>query len=212
MRQTILFVAVLGLLFSCNSSGTTKFSSNGTLVNQHSSQAKTDRSPDKNDSLELVKLLQQVYEWHHLKHGELADFDVVTKDSLQIGLNYESFKKTFKAIAKTGLFSTSFLNNYKKIGEYINTKLVNANPKYLNEINFAYQEADPWTNFQDEAPDFWDRLKITDFKSAPDKSLLKWQTHLQGWSSGKYAVGFIKENGKWKVSYMEGFDMNKYYQ
>ncbi|MFL5739279.1 MAG: hypothetical protein ACJ75B_03610 [Flavisolibacter sp.] len=212
MRQTIFILMELGLLFSCNSSGKTKVSAGTTPINQQTSPTGADTSFYKNDSLELVKLLQDVYKWHDQNQRELLDFDVVIKDSFQTGLNYKLFKRTFDAIKKSGYFSVSFLNNYKKIGEYINDKLANANPKYSNEINFACQEADPWTNFQDDAPDFWNKLKIVDFKSSLDQASLQWQTQIEDWSSEKYAVKFVKENGKWKVSYMDGFDMNKYYQ
>lgn len=212
MRQTILILTVFGLLSSCNNSGKNDVSADTTSANHKNLPIKVDSGSDKNDSLELVKLLQNVYKWHDQNQRELIDYDVITKDSFQIGLNYESFNKTFDAIKKTDYFSASFLNNYQQIGEYINNKLVKANPKYLNEINFAYQESDPWTYFQDEAHNFWNKFKIVDFKSFSNTASLNWQTQFGDYLSEKYAVKFVKENGNWKVSYMEGFDMNKYYQ
>jgi hypothetical protein len=196
MKEIISIVAVVVLLLSCSNSGQT--AANG--------------GSNKTDSLELIKLLQGVYKWHEGHQKDLEDFEVVTKDSLQIGLDYEKFKRTFDGIKKTDYFSTAFLNNYKKIADYVNDKLVNAKPKYLNEINFAFQEADPWTNFQDDVPEFWNKLKISEFKSSSDKASLRWQTEAGDSYSEKYSVKFEKEGGKWKVSYLEGFDRSKYYR
>ena len=165
-----------------------------------------------NDSAELISLLKEVFKWHDKNQSSLPDFNVIVKDSFQTGLNVESFNKTFTALKETNFFSSSFLDNYNKIGNYINNKLTNANPKYLNEINFPSQDADCWTSFQDDAPNFWNDLKIADYKSSPDSASLKWWIKIDDWTSGKQPVKFAKENGKWKLSYIEGFDMDKYYK
>lgn len=163
-----------------------------------------------NDSVELLNLLKDVYRWHTKNQSNLIDFDVIVKDSFQTGLNYDTFNITFSALKQTNYFSTSFIDNYKKIADYINNKLTSANPKYLNEINFYSQEADPWTGFQDDFPDFWNQLKITDYKSTKDSASLRWRVQTNNWTSEAYAVGFSKENSKWRVAYLEGFDMIKY--
>ncbi len=163
-----------------------------------------------NDSAELVALLKEVFKWHDKNQNNFADFDIIVKDSFQTGLNIESFNKTLDTLKKTTFFSQSFLDNYKKIGDYINDKLTNANPKYLNEINFPCQDADSWTGFQDDAANFWNDLKIADYKSFADSASLKWW--INDWPSERHPVKFVNENGKWKLSYIEGFDMDKYYK
>jgi hypothetical protein len=164
------------------------------------------------DSTEIINLLKQVYKWHDNNQNKLIDFDVIVKDSFQTALNYLSFNKTFEAIKKTNFFSTSFINNYKKIADRINFKLTTAHPKYPNEINFAYQDADPWTYFQDDADKYWETFKISNFVLSTDKASLKWNVKIKSWTSEKYAVKFEKENGFWKLSYLEGFDIDKYYK
>ncbi len=158
----------------------------------------------------MLSLLKAVYQWHAKKQDSLIDFDVIVKDSFQTGLNYETFNRKVSALKQTNYFSTSFLDNYGKIAHYIDNKLTNANPKYLNEINFYSQEADPWTNFQDDFPDFWDKLKITDYKSTKDTASLKWTVQLNHWISVEHIVGFSKEAGKWRVAYLNGFDIVNY--
>jgi hypothetical protein len=127
-----------------------------------------------------------------------------------VGLNYDSLNKTIGALKRTNYFSASFLDNYKKLADIVNHTLVNANPKYANEINFDFQDADPWTGFQDSDPDYWDKFRITDYRSSADSASLKWLIKTKDWSSDPYAVGFAKENGQWKVSWLEGFDLKKY--
>lgn len=164
------------------------------------------------DSTQIVNLLKQVYAWHDKNQSNLPDFDVIVKDSFQTAINYDSFNRTFAAIKKTNFFSSSFINNYKKIADKINYRLINANPKYLNEINFSYQDQDPWTYFQDDAGQYWKIFKISNVIISPDKASLYWRVRIGTWSSDKYAVRFEKENGIWKVSYLEGFDLEKYYK
>jgi hypothetical protein len=160
------------------------------------------------DSVAIVTLLKSVYKWHNENGSKLVDFDVIISDSFQTGLNYDSFNKTFKALKQTGYFSSSFIDNYKKIADSVNYKLTTANPKMLNEINFSFQDADPWTGFQDDFPDFWNHFIITDYKSTTGSVSLKWKAKTNDWTSPPYNAAFSKENGQWKVSYLEGFDIN----
>ena len=158
------------------------------------------------DSVEVLSVLKNVYRWH-ANNQSPVDFMVTVQDSVQTGLNDDSFRLSFRVIRQTNYFSASFLDNYKKIADSVNTRLTRANPKYLNEINFSFQDADPWTHFQDEAPAFWDSLIISDYRSTADSASLKWKIKEKDWSSESYAVRFLKENGQWKVAYLEGFDL-----
>jgi len=207
MKSVFLMLSALIFLTGCQQNKSTSNKPSDLTLNSDSS-----RQSSENDSAALVSLLKNVFKWHDKNQSKLSDFDIVVKDSFQTGLNFESFNKTFEAIKKTNFFSASFLNNYRKIGEYINNKLTNAHPRYLNEINFACQEADSWTGFQDDAPNFWNDLIINDYRSSSDSASLTWWIKMNNWTSEKNPVRFVKENGEWKVSYMEGFDMDKYYR
>ncbi len=163
-----------------------------------------------NDSIEIVQLLRDVYKWHGLNESRYIDFEVIVKDSFQTGLNLQSFEKTLNAINATHYFSANFINNYKEISEIINNKLTKANPKYYNEINFDYQEADPWTYYQDDPGEYWNNFKITAFNLSHDSASLKWWRQEEHSEENKYLVRFVKENGKWVVDYLAGFDKSRY--
>jgi len=191
MKSFFLFLFVAALTVSCN---------HGNSVH----------NPQPGDSAEVITLMKDVYRWHDKNQGSLTDFLVIVKDSFQVGLDYDTLTRTMDVLKQTNYFSSTFLSNYKKLADLVNHKLISANPKYLNEINFDFQDADPWTNFQDSEPGYWDTFKITDYKSTADSASLKWLIQTNNWSSEAYSVGFSKENGKWKVSYLEGFDLKKY--
>ena len=170
----------------------------------------SNHQPQPGDSAQVITLLKEMYRWHDKNQDNGSDFSIIVKDSFQVGLNYDSLNKTIGALKRTNYFSSSFLDNYKKLADIVNHTLVNANPKYANEINFDFQDADPWTGFQDSDPDYWDKFRITDYRSSADSASLKWLIKTNNWSSDPYAVGFAKENGQWKVSWLEGFDLKKY--
>jgi hypothetical protein len=192
------------LLFSCNQSTSTQ----NRQSNLPLAQKAVDPSAN-NDSVEILSLLKSVYKWHAKNQSNHLDFDVIVKDSFQTGINYETFNKTFSALQQTNYFSTSFLDNYKKIADYVNNKLTTANPKYLNEINFSFQDTDPWTGFQDDFRDFWDQLVITDYRADKNSASLIWRVQTNDWTSEKYAIRFTKENNKWRIAYLEGFDITR---
>jgi len=160
------------------------------------------------DSTEIVKLLRTVYKWHDKNQGNLEDFPIIVKDSFQVGIRFDSLKRTIDALKQTGYFSSGFIENYKKMADSFNYRMRNANPKLLNEVNFGFQDADIWTGFQDSAGDYWNTMTIQNFKATADSASLSWKLRENGWTSDPYAVGFTFENGKWRVAYLQGFEIS----
>jgi len=173
-------------------------------------QAGPAHRPKPGDSAEIIKLLKAVYRWHDKNQASVTDFSIIVKDSFQVGVNYDSLNRTIDALKQTDYFSSAFIDNYKKLADIVNNKLTTANPKLLNEINFSFQDADPWTGFQDSEPDYWDKFMIKDYNAAADSAFLTWKLQTTDWASEPYTVRFSFENGKWRVAYLEGFDLKKY--
>jgi hypothetical protein len=206
VKPSSFIIPIAFLLFSaCNQGGATM------IAKQHlgSNKDSIHLTPT-NDSIEVIQLLRDVYKWHELNKSGLIDFEVLVKDSFEIGLNLQSVEKTLNAIKATHYFSANFMNNYKEISEILNNKLTNANPKYYNEINFDYQEADPWTYYQDDPGEYWNNFKLSEFKLSHDSASLKWWRQEEHSEENKYLVKFVKENGKWEVTYLAGFDKSRY--
>ena len=168
------------------------------------------RRDTKADSSEIVNLLRTVYQWHDKNQENLNDFDVIVKDSFQVGVNYDSVKRVLGVLNGTGYFTSGFLENYRKLADIINTKLATANPKLYNEINFSFQDADPWTGWQDSEPDYWNKISISEYRAGADSASLKWGLRTPGEATEPYVVGFKFEEGKWRVAYLQGFDVKNY--
>ena len=167
-------------------------------------------APQTDDSTQVVSLLRNMYRWHDSQQANTTDFSIIVKDTAQVGLNYDSLTKTMGVLKQSNFFSQSFLDNYKALADLINNKLVKANPPLANEINFDFQDADPWTGFQDSDSAYWNKFRITEYRATADSVSLKWLIKTKDFSTDPYAVGFAKENGHWKVSSLEGFDLKKY--
>ncbi len=180
--------------------------------NQTTAKIDVNKSNWQKDSLDVINSVKNVYKWHDSAKLQLPVFDVLVVDSFQTGLDIPSFDKTYKALKKSQLFSNTFLGNYKEIGELINTRLTTANPKYFNEINFVSQDADPWTFFQDDAGQYWDDFKISDFALSSDSASFKWRIEEKYTKTDKYLVKLVRENKKWVVSYLDGFNKKLYIQ
>lgn len=180
------------------------------LVSSNSIQKKIESSNRTEDSVQIVGLLQQVYEWHHNHQNEQPDFPIIVADTIQNDINFEAHNKTFVAIQQSNFFSKTFLKNYQNIAEQLHLKLSTANPKYLNEINFAYQDQDPWTNSQEVVDNYWKQLLISDLVIDNTQASLCWKIQNENLNTNKYTVKLEKVNGVWKVAYLQGFDLAQY--
>jgi hypothetical protein len=196
MKPLLLSFLIAATAVGCNSKPANRDAANP------SSQA--------DDSTLVVSLLKNMYRWHDGNQASVSDFSIIVKDTAQVGLNYDSLTRTMGVLKQTNFFSQSFLDNYKALADLINDKLVKANPPLANEINFDFQDADPWTGFQDSDSAYYNKFQIIAYHANPDTASLNWLIKAKDYSTAPYAVGFTKENGQWKISFLEGFDPKKY--
>lgn len=167
----------------------------------------------KKDTTDIFVLLTDVYKWRESKYEDTtfcSDFDVIVEDTLQTAIDYNSLQNTLSVLKKTGYFSNAFLKNYKDLADSIHFKLTHASPKLFNEINFVFQETDVWTFFQEDVEDYWNNFVISDLEISAERASLKWTIRGEGWETSPYTVQFEKEDEKWKVSYLSGFDEKIY--
>jgi hypothetical protein len=155
------------------------------------------------DSIEICSLLRKVYQWHNENKERINDYDVIVKDSFQVGIDTAELAFAVREIKKTDLFTVGFIKNYERIGRETDYKLKHDTVKYYNEINFSFQEADPWTFFQDDAANYWDSMKIHNLAINADTASLSWTIQ----DTEGYLVKFKREYSGWKIAYMIGFDL-----
>jgi hypothetical protein len=180
----IISIVTLFLCFSCSSP----------------SKNKTKDNKSNTDSIEITNLLKDVYKWYRINESYIY-FDVIVKDSFQVGLDTLKLKDSIDKLKGSNYFSSAFIENYKKIGLAVDNKLRNG--KYYNEINFSFQDADIWTSSQDDDIDLWKKLLVKDLIVRGEIASLKWYTDNKNFG---YLVKMKKENGTWIISYLEGLD------
>ncbi|WP_029268741.1 hypothetical protein [Flavobacterium sp. KJJ] len=161
------------------------------------------------DNQQLEILIRKAYEWIETKSTK-TDFDVVEnkKGDKYVGLNLKAHNKKLEELKKSNFFSKQFLDNYNKIGLKIGDNLktnkieyfVGDLPPYGNDTNY-------WCDCQDNPEGYWKTLKINNLKIETNKASFYW-TWTEWKETPKYKVKAVKENGIWKIDYLEGLDYN----
>lgn len=157
------------------------------------------------DSLALLKLTKQLYEWQEFKSKE-SDFDPLQKektDTIYAGIDMIKHKKRLKELQETQFFSKSFIDNYNKIAVKIDKEMKTGNlqwvigelPTFGNDTNF-------WCNCQDVPDNFLNKIWIMNLNITDNTAAYNWS-----WGEGLvYHIKAVKENNSWKIAGMEGFD------
>jgi hypothetical protein len=198
---TTLFVAVALLIAACNNKGS-KNEDKSTAADDHSSAS----AAVSQDSIALTKLVRQLYKWYESNGVKLLDFDPKMDfgDTLYRGINWDLHNKKVKTLAETNYFDKQFLNNYQQIAQYLDTALKSGRERWHHDElpSFGY-DGSPWCNCQDTpSENYYDLLGVTDLKIENGHADFSWT-----WGEGfKYKTKASKENGAWKISYLDGFN------
>jgi hypothetical protein len=161
------------------------------------------------DSIALTKLIRSVYTWQD-REGQGGDFDPkeVEGDSLYRGIDWAAYDNRVKTIKESNYFDQRFLDSYKQIAQYIDTALKSGREEWPKGEypSFGY-DASPWCNCQDAASDSaWATLTITNLKIENGQADFSWT-----WGDNfQYKTKATKENGAWKISYLEGFKLENW--
>jgi hypothetical protein len=206
-KQTTLIFCLL--IFGC----THTENKNTSIINEKSVIAVDDREDIKN-------LVRQVYKWHESQKP--SDNDIITddKDSFYIGFNLDQLKLNLDRLKATGFFAVEFIDNYSKIFLTINKKLRSGEFVWLvgDEPPFG-NDANPWCNCQDvpyDKPNPWDFIEVEIVNLQSDKGELNWKwgkpelNGAPGWKEFRYKFKVVKEGGKWKIAYLQGFNFDEF--
>ncbi len=173
------------------------------------------------DSLEILNLVRNVYKWKENNPQLTTCFNIglVSKNGEKyIGIDWKEYEKNVKLFNSSGYFSTEFVEFYKKTLNHIDNKIKN------NEYEWNVGEYPPfgtgvneWCHCQDYPIDnYWEKLEIQDIKLiSKNKASLIWNWGKEikwDWHNNKkgYPLKVIKENEKWRVLKLDGFE-TKYY-
>jgi len=163
------------------------------------------------DSLALTNLVRQVYTWYETIPRR-ADFEPTVKgatDTVYSGIDWNKHNTLRDSLQKSNFFSKEFIEHYQRIAVYMDDEMRSGKTTWLtNDLSPFGNDANPWCNCQDYPDDYWKRLTIRDIKAAGDSAAFSWT-----WGDDlRYRVKAKKENGNWKISYLQGFDFSNYEQ
>ena len=178
-------------------------------------QAKADTISDtNNDKAQIEKLVKQVLKWHDI-NGIYTGFETNynPKDSMAIGMNLDTLKNELNELRKSDLFDKEFIDNYNKIVLKIDEKIKKSKDyAWQNGDMPSFAGADPWCDCQNipyENP--WDKIVFKFLSIDKENADLTWTWGNSIWSKDfNYRVKAKKTNGKWRISYLQGFDINNY--
>lgn len=198
----VMIFSIISLLTSCSGQS----SKNSTQSEDKVSIEKLD-----NDSIELTVLIRQVYEWHMTKR--INDFPYKYEepgDTLFTGIDWEKYNNNIEVFKQTNFFSRDFLERHKEIASILDTSIKKADKEWRNindGIPLWDTDADDWCGCQDYPDNYWEKQTIHDLNISNDFASFYWTWDEQVKSdSFKYKMTAKKENYKWKINSLEGFD------
>ena len=163
-----------------------------------------------NDAAELEKLTKELYKWNETKSSQV-DFDPIKKekdDLIYTRIDLARHKQRLNELKETDFFTDYFIQNYNNIALTIDEKMVNKSfVYYVGELPPYGNDANPWCNCQDNPDNYWGKIALKNV-------IINNNTATYNWSWGdkfEYKVKAIKENGVWKISYLQGFDFNEFF-
>jgi hypothetical protein len=224
MKYLIFGAVIFALcLFSCHHGNEHKESKVKVSAIKANTTETSQSSGTSNDKQEIQDLIRKVLNWSDKK----GSFDLLptltdTKDSIFVGFDMEKLKVNLEKLKATNFFSSGFVENYNQIILTLDKGLrTNEYGKWstgeLPNFGFA-NDASPWCLCQDvpyDKPNPWDLVEVQIINLDKEKGELHWtwgNPELNGspdWKDFTYKFGVEKENGKWRISYLQGFDFKE---
>lgn len=193
-----LYILIFGLGFSsCHQ--------NNQSIEKYSTKEVADVQKEKE---EIHTLMRQVLRWSESKESiELLPVLKDSKGNIYIGFDTNKHKANLTKLRGTGFFANEFIENYNHIIQTLDQRMRNREfeewlvgdlpPfKFVNDIN-------PWCLCQGFSPEQFADVKIVQIDSKSGDLIWNWEKGT-GWVDFKFKV--LKEDGKWKISYLQGFD------
>lgn len=203
-------------LFSCTH---TKQNSN---TGQDTIKTEQTKASDKaTDEAEIQALIRKMLAWSESKNNnDILPMLTDSKDSLFIGFDLKKHQANLDRLRATNFFSAEFIETYNQIILTLDKKLKNKEFEEwstgdLPPFNFA-NDVNVWCLCQDEpTSDPWNSVEIEVTKLTDKEGDLYWKWGNLGpdvspdWKEFRYPFKVKKESGKWKISYLQGFDFKE---
>lgn len=218
--KSLLFVIIswLSICLSCysnNKQGKTETATEAVRFRSVS----TDKTQDKE---EIQKLIRTVLNWSQSDSTfHLLPCLTNKNGSIYVGFDMKQLHKNVEILHKTDLFSNEFIDNYKRIILTLDKKIRNKQFEVwfvgdLPTFSFA-NDVDPWSLSQDvpyDKPNPLDYVEVTTIKLDNTNGDLYWTwgkpelNDSPDWKTFSYKFKVTQKKGRWRISYLQGFDFN----
>lgn len=211
MKHIILKILIFGLmLFGCKQT-----------ENESTSVSEEKATTATGEKEQIQNLIRKVLNWADSKNSiDLLPVIEDSKDSLYLGFDLELHKQNLEKLNMTNLFASEFIENYNQIILAFDKGLKNGKyePYMFGELppfNFS-SDVNAWTLSQDvpyDIPNPFDFVEVKLLDVNKGEVTWKWgKPELiteASWKDFEYKFKVVKEDNKWKISYMEGFDFKE---
>jgi len=171
------------------------------------------------DKEEIQNLIRQVLKWANSKNTiEILPVLTDNQDSVYIGFDLRKHKSNLGKLRATNFFATEFIENYNQIILTLDKKLRNHEFEEwlvgdLPTFRFA-NDVNPWCACQDYPDDNpWDvEIEVVELNNDKAQLIWRWGDIENLYFTLKefsYKFRAVKENGKWKISYLQEFDFEE---
>jgi hypothetical protein len=212
MKHFKFIALILGLLlFGCYQSN-----KKSTSMTEENISSSTD------DKKQIQTIIRYVLGWADSKNSiDLLPVITDSSDRVYVGFDLNKHKQNLDKLRQTDFFANEFIDNYDRIILTLDKGLRNGKYHWLvGELpTFLFaNNINPWIMCQDvpyDKPSPWDFIEIDIIQLANDKGLLNWKwgkgelNSNQRWKDFSYKFRVIKENGRWKIAYLQGFDFEE---
>lgn len=171
-----------------------------------------------NNEEEILALIRKVLTWADSSNSiSILPAISDSTDSIYVGFDLEKHKHNLELLRETDFFAPEFIENYNQIILTLDRgiKKRRYQPWLVGELPtfFFANDVSPWCNCQDNED--WSRVKIRVIRMAENEGELEWtwgssdDESYSSWNDFAYRFKVAKVNGKWRISYMQGFDLKK---
>jgi hypothetical protein len=195
---------ILGLTFHC-------FSNHAKTEQSKNQTGKLDTLELSKSKKEIQQLIRQVILWSDSKESiELLTTIPDANGRVYIGFDMDQHTENLIRLKETKFFANEFVENYNRIILTLDRKIRNKEFEEwlvsdLPPFHFV-NDVSPWCICQGFSPEDFDDVEIVNITSKSGKLIWKWKKG-SSWTDFKFRVK--KEDNKWRISYMEGFDFKR---
>jgi len=140
---------------------------------------------------------------------------LINRGNVYVGFDLDKHKTILYKLRATGLYAEEFVENFNQIVLFYDKMLRDGELEWFTgELIPLANGANPWCKCQDvpyDEPCPWENIEVEITKLTNTTAEAVWRWGLlrsdSPWNEFPYHFRAVKENGKWKISYLEGFDL-----